>query len=238
VQLDEMTRSRTRLDGATAYLELHIEQGPVLDEAQLPASAVDGCLGVRRREIRFGGQAAHAGATPMRLRIDPVAAFAAFAADLRAIAEEHDGLTTIGVVRAEPGTPTAVPAMVRCSIDLRHKDLASLEAMAEAAEGAAARAAGQTGCTFESSEIWSIDPIHFDADLVARAAALVPEGTILTSGPLHDAAAVSLAGVPTVMVFARTLGGLSHTRDEDAREEDLQVAIEAFGSLALELIRA
>ena len=236
VDIERMAEARSRIDGLDAYVELHIEQGPVLDEAELPASAVDGCLGVRRHELRFTGQAVHAGATPMRLRHDPVQALAIFAGELRALAVEHDGLATIGTLRAEPQTPTAVPGQVRLSTDIRHHTLDGLESLQAAAEHAAEAAATAAGCTLHSQELWSIDPIHFDTALVERAASLVPEGTTLTSGPLHDAAAVSRAGVPTVMVFARTSGGVSHSREEDARDEDLVVAIDAFGTLVAGLL--
>ena len=238
VWLEDMPRARRRLDGITAHVELHIEQGPVLDEAGLPVAAVDGCLGVRRRELRFTGQAAHAGATPMAMRRDPVAAVAGFSPQLAALALEHGGLATIGSMRAEPGTPTAVPAAVRLTTDLRHRDLPVLESFDAQALELARRAAGEARCGLEQRALWSIDPISFDPGLVERAARLVPGGTTLTSGPLHDAAAVALAGVPTVMLFARTLGGISHSRQEDARDEDLATAIEAFGSLVLELAGA
>ena len=237
VEVSRMHEARSRLDGAVAYVELHIEQGPVLDTEELAAAAVDGCLGVRRHERVFSGRAVHAGATPMAMRRDPVQAAARFAGELRSLAEAHEGLGTIGILRSEPATPTAVPAAVRLSTDLRHRELGALDAMAAAVAEAAARAAEAENCTVATSELWSIDPIRFDPGLVERVAALVPEGRTLTSGPLHDAAAVARAGIPTVMVFARTRGGVSHTREEDAREEDLVVAIEAFGALVADLCR-
>ncbi len=94
------------LAGAVAYVELHIEQGPVLDEAQLAAAAVDGCLGVRRSSWTIGGRAGHAGATPMALRRDPVQAAAAAVQGWRAAAEAAGVVATTGVLRAEPPTPT------------------------------------------------------------------------------------------------------------------------------------
>ncbi len=170
----------------------------------------------------------------MALRRDPVQAAAAAVQGWRAAAEAAGAVATTGVLRAEPPTPTAIPARVRLTLDLRHPDaavLADLDAEATRLAGAAARA---EGCTAQREPLWSIDPVPFDADLVARARSRCG-GQALTSGPLHDAAAVARAGVPAVMVFARTLGGISHSREEDAREEDLAVAIEAFAGLVAEL---
>jgi N-carbamoyl-L-amino-acid hydrolase len=142
---------------------------------------------------------------------------------------EADGLATIGALRTEPGTPTAIADHVRLTLDLRHRDRDTLVGLDEACAAAA-------GPDARYRAVWSIDPIGFDADLVARAVAATGGRAPLTSGPLHDAAAVSRAGVPTVMLFARTLGGTSHSREEDAREEDLVAAIDAYGALVAELV--
>jgi hydantoinase/carbamoylase family amidase len=236
VRLEEMAGARKRLADVVAYAELHIEQGPVLDDLGLPAAAVDGCLGVRRSALVLRGRAGHAGATPMAARRDPLAAAAAFVVALRDATVAADGLGTIGSLRTEPATPTAIAGEVHLTVDLRHRDLDGLERLdAQAGELADATARAE-GCAVERTPLWAIDPVRFDPGLVARAQALVGEGEALTSGPLHDAAAVARAGVPTVMVFARTRGGISHSREEDAREEDLAVAIEAFAALAAELV--
>jgi hydantoinase/carbamoylase family amidase len=233
VVLAEMPGAAAQLDGAVAYAELHIEQGPVLDDAGLPAAAVDGCMGVRRMDLLFTGRAGHAGATPMGLRQDPVQAAAGCAMAVRDAAVDAGGLATSGSLRAEPSTPTAIPQRVRMSLDLRHRDLDALVALDESARAAAATAAAQESCTVAIEPLWAIDPIRFDSALVERAAALT--SAPLTSGPLHDAAAVARTGVPTVMMFVRTRGGVSHSREEDADEADLVAAIEAYGTLVGEL---
>jgi N-carbamoyl-L-amino-acid hydrolase len=197
----------------------------VLDDAGIPAAAVDGCLGVRRTEFVFHGRAGHAGATPMDRREDPLLDAARFVLAAREAAVAAGGLATIGSLRTEPGTPTAIADRVRLVLDLRHRDRDALEALdAELRAGAAA------------TLVWSIDPVRFDPALVERAAALTG-GPVLTSGPLHDAAAVARAGVPTVMVFARTRGGISHSREEDADEADLVAAIGAYAALVSELVQ-
>jgi N-carbamoyl-L-amino-acid hydrolase len=232
VAVEEMPRARTLLDGAVACLELHIEQGPVLEEQGRAACAVRGCLGVRRTAFTLTGRAAHAGATPMALRQDPLQAAAVAVRAIRDAAVEAGGLATVGTFAAEPGTPTAVPAAVRFVLDLRHAELAALESLDTRAREQVHAAAEVEGCSAASEPVWSIDPLPFDPDLVARAQALTGGGEPLTSGPLHDAAAVCRAGVPTAMIFVRTRGGISHSREEDAAEADLLVGIDAFISLA------
>jgi N-carbamoyl-L-amino-acid hydrolase len=236
VVLEDMPLARASLAGAVAYAELHIEQGPVLDDAGLPAAAVDGCMGVRRSAFTFAGRAGHAGATPMALRRDPLQAAALLVAALRGSAVEAGGLATIGALRTEPSTPTAIAARVHLTLDLRHRDLEALERLDAVAGELAAAAAEAERCTLEREPVWSIDPIRFDEGLVEHVQLLAGEGEPLTSGPLHDAAAVARAGVPTVMVFARTLGGVSHSREEDAREEDLVVAIDVLARLVSDLV--
>jgi N-carbamoyl-L-amino-acid hydrolase len=229
VALADMPGAEAELRGTVAYAELHIEQGPVLDDAGIPAAAVDGCLGVRRTEFVFEGRAAHAGATPMDRRDDPMLAAAEFVLAARAAAVKANGLVTVGALRTEPGTPTAIAERVRCVVDLRHRDRDALEALDMRLHHLAGAA--------RASSVWSIDPVRFDPELVARAAALTGGGEPLTSGPLHDAAAVARAGIPTVMIFARTRGGISHSREEDADEADLIAAIEAYGALVSELVQ-
>jgi N-carbamoyl-L-amino-acid hydrolase len=236
VDVAAMPAAAAELRGAVAYAELHIEQGPVLDDEGTAAAGVDGCLGVRRTEFVFTGRAGHAGATPMDRRRDPLQAAARFVAGVRGAAVTAGGLATIGALRTEPGTPTAIADRVRCVLDLRHRDLDALERLDSQVVALAMAAADPEHCTLERHEVWSIDPVRFDPALVERATELTGGRDPLTSGPLHDAAAVARAGVPTVMIFARTRGGISHSREEDADEADLVVAIDAFTALVRELV--
>jgi N-carbamoyl-L-amino-acid hydrolase len=232
---DRMTDARSRLEGAEAYLELHIEQGPVLEATGRASAAVSGCLGVRRDRLRFTGQAAHAGATPMHLRHDPTLSAARFLLIARKAALEHGALLTVGVLNAFPGTPTAIASRVELVADLRHRDTVTLERLSEENGALAQREAQTAGCAVTREPIWAIDPVKFDRGLVARAAAIT-EGEPLVSGPLHDAAAVARAGVPTGMIFVRTRGGVSHSREEDASEDDLALALAQFNRLIEELV--
>jgi N-carbamoyl-L-amino-acid hydrolase len=238
VVLEDMPQASARLGRAKAYVELHIEQGPVLEAEGRPACAVQGCMGVRRTEFLVTGRAGHAGATPMDLRRDPLVAAARAVGELRDEAVRAGGLATVGSLHPEPPTPTAIPARVRWVTDIRHTDLAGLDALQTRAELIAEAAARAEGCTLGSAPVWSIDPLPFDAALVARAAELTGGGRPLTSGPLHDAAAVCRAGIPTVMLFVRSRGGVSHSREEDTADGDLLAGIEAFGALVAELAAA
>jgi N-carbamoyl-L-amino-acid hydrolase len=236
VELDRMPDAAGSLRGAVAALELHIEQGPVLEQQGRPMCAVSGCLGVRRAELAFEGRAVHAGATPMTMRKDPVLAAARFVTSMTGTAIAADGLATIGALRAWPGTPTAVAGEVRLTVDLRHREEARLSHMDARVHSLASAAAAEHGCRVTYHPLWRIKPVAFDADLVARARRATGRGASLVSGPLHDSAALQRAGVPTAMVFVRTRGGVSHTREEDAAEGDLLAAIEAYGRLVISLV--
>jgi hydantoinase/carbamoylase family amidase len=217
-----------------AYLELHIEQGPVLEDEGHAVSAVAGCTGVERHRLLFGGEAAHAGTTPMDARSD--AGLVAFetALAVERIARQHRGVGTTGAIDLRPGIPTAVPAIAKLVVDLRHRDSGELEAMLDEVVDFAREAADARGCGAAYEEVWRIEPIPFDPELVGRAGEVVREAggreEPLTSGALHDAAEVARV-LPAAMLFCQSRGGLSHTAAEDTGEPELTVAIEAFGDL-------
>ena len=219
-----------------AYLELHIEQGPVLEAQRRSCAAVKGCLGVRRWRATFHGQAAHAGTTPMDSRRDPIEAAARLRLALGPAATESDGLATIGEIHAEPNVPTAVAERCAVMVDLRHADAQELDALDQVARRLAADAARETDTDLAIEEIWAIEPVEFDPGLVALAADAAGGGQSLTSGALHDAAVVARAGIRTAMMFAPSARGLSHTRREDTPEPDLIAAITAFSTLVTSLV--
>jgi beta-ureidopropionase / N-carbamoyl-L-amino-acid hydrolase len=236
VELERMPAAADERPALAAYLELHIEQGPVLEREGLPLAAVRGCFGVRRERLRFAGQSAHAGATPLELRHDPVLAAARFVLAAREAAREHGGLATVGALQAQPGIPTAVAAGCEATIDLRHEHPAALAALHEAVREAAHAAAAAERAEVDVEPLWAIEPVPFDAALVEAAREVVaglggrPEP--LPSGPLHDAAAMARAGVPTAMLFVQSRGGLSHTAAEDTDEAHLTLGVRALAALA------
>jgi hydantoinase/carbamoylase family amidase len=233
VELDGAGAAHARLDGVLAYLELHIEQGPVLLDGGRLASAVSGTFGDERYLIRFTGQAAHAGSTPMRLRRDALAAAATAALAIREVGIRHDGVCTVGAMHAEPGVITAVAGACEMMLDLRHLDAEVLAAMLRDNLAACEAAARDYDCEVEFRRVFGATPTPFHPRLIALARAAVAEsggddGPPIPSGPLHDATEIGRL-VPTVMLFAQSDPPLSHTAVEDSPEPALRVAIEAYG---------
>jgi beta-ureidopropionase / N-carbamoyl-L-amino-acid hydrolase len=242
VDLDSALDARSELEGAAAYLELHIEQGPVLESMDLPLGVVLGTFGVERHQVTFHGQAAHAGSTPMDKRRDALAGAARLELEIREIAKRvGDGaVCTMGGVVTKPGIVTSVVETAECLLDQRHLDATKLAEMLSNAEAASRRFAQEEDIEVDWDRIWNIEPILFDEGLIELADESIEEvaGTShrLPSGPLHDAAEVARAGVPTVMLFVQSLRGLSHTKLEDTKEEHLELAVKALDTLATKTI--
>ena len=238
VDLDGALDARKQLEHAAAYLELHIEQGPVLESMDLALGVVLGTFGVERHQVTFTGQAAHAGSTPMDKRRDALAGAAKLELEIRAIAKRTgDGaVCTMGGVVTKPGIVTSVVETAECLLDQRHLDATRLAEMLSNAEAAARRFAQEEDIEVAWERIWRIEPILFDDALIELAdesiREVAGESHRLPSGPLHDAAEVARAGVPTVMLFVQSLRGLSHTKLEDTKEEHLELAVQALDRLA------
>jgi N-carbamoyl-L-amino-acid hydrolase len=233
VELDAAPQAAAWLEGALAYVELHIEQGPVLLDADLPAAAVSGTVGVERHLVRFTGQAAHAGSTPMDLRQDSLAAAAQFVLDVRESAIARDGVGTVGAIRTEPGVITAVAGLAEVMLDQRHLDPVALREMVADAHERAEAAAAAHGCRVEFQRIFSAPATPFAPELIEIARAAVAEAgggshDPIPSGPLHDATEVGRV-VPTVMLFVQSDPPLSHVSIEDSPERALRLAIDAYG---------
>lgn len=236
VNLDTVLDAHAQLKDAKAYLELHIEQGPVLLDRDEALGVVVGTFGVERHSIRFTGQAAHSGSTPMDKRRDALGAAAKFHLAIREIAVRHGGVCTCGSVKTLPGIVTSVVAQCDITLDQRHMDADHLAAMLQEAKDASEKFAAEEMCGVEWSRLWQIQPIPFDATLLDFCEEAVREvtGTAhrLPSGPLHDAAEVARAGVPTVMMFTQSLHGISHNKIEDTKEEHIAMSVSAFDKLA------
>ena len=232
IEIDRFPEAQREQKNAAAYLELHIEQGPVLESLGLPLGVVLGTKGVERHQITFHGQEAHSGSTPMNARRDALACAAKLALAIRDIARKHpDAVCTMGSLKTFPGIVTAVVGRCEATLDQRDLDAAVLAQMFQEAREASERFAAEEGCTVEWSKIWSIEPVPFHPDLIALCEKAGASHK-LPSGPLHDAAEVSRAGIPTVMMFVQSLRGISHNKIEDTREEHLEMAIRAMDRLA------
>ena len=238
VAIDRMLAAHDELKrvDARAYLELHIEQGPVLESMQKSTGVVLGTFGVERHMLRFTGQAAHSGSTPIPLRRDAFLAAAQSALEFREIARRHSRpgagvVCTVGVVNVEPKIVTAVPGVCEISLDQRALDPDVLAAMLRDAHAAADRAASDNNVSVEWKLIWRIEPRPFDPTLLQLCEEAVREETgeapRLPSGPLHDAAEM-VPHMPVVMMFAYSSNGLSHCKEEDTPLPHLQKTISAF----------
>ena len=228
------------------YLELHIEQGPVLESMNKPTGVVLGTFGVERHMLRFVGQAAHSGSTPIPMRRDAFLAAAETALACREIARKHSRpdagvVCTVGIVKTEPGIVTAVPGVCEMSLDQRALDPGVLARMLDEAKAASQQAARENNVSVEWRSLWRIEPRPFDPRLIELCAQAVREVTgdapRLPSGPLHDAAEM-VPHMPTVMMFAYSSNGLSHCKEEDTPEPYLRQTIEAFLRLVQTVVHA
>ena len=240
VDLDRVNDAGKQLENAVAYLELHIEQGPVLERMDLPLGAVLGTFGVERHAVRFAGQQAHSGSTPMDVRRDAFIAAARSAVAFRDDAAGRDDVRgTTGFVNVSPGIVTAFNGWAELSLDQRALDAGVLAEMLRAAREASHRIAAEEGVSVEWEGLWEIEPIPFDEELIGLAEGAITEvageSYRLPSGPLHDAAEMARL-MPTVMVFVKSLRGLSHNKEEDTPEDDLELSVQALHRLALRTI--
>lgn len=238
VDIDRMLDAHAELKAinARAYLELHIEQGPVLESIDRPTGVVLGTFGVERHMLRFVGQAAHSGSTPIPMRRDAFLAAAQSALEFREIARRHTKpdarvVCTVGTLRVEPGIVTAVPGVCEISLDQRALDPAVLAQMLADARAASERAARDNNVSVDWRSLWRIEPRPFDPTLIELCADAVRDVTgdapRLPSGPLHDAAEM-VPHMPVVMMFAYSSNGLSHCKEEDTPEPHLEKTIDAF----------
>ena len=242
VDFERVKECGAELGTASAYLELHIEQGPVLLDLDLPLGAVLGTFGVERHAITFHGQAAHSGSTPMNRRRDAFLAAARMSPEIYRIAESSgNGVCTIGSCVTRPGIVTSVVEDCRITLDQRHLDAGALAAMLQEAKDASTRFATEGGVSVKWERLWQIAPRPFSNDLIALCDEAIREtcgqSHTLPSGPLHDAAEVAAAGVPTVMMFVQSLHGISHNKIEDTKEDHLDLCVKAFDRLATKAMK-
>ena len=236
IDFADVKSSGRELAHAAAYIELHIEQGPVLLDLDLPLGAVLGTFGVERHAITFHGQAAHSGSTPMNRRKDAFLAAAKMSPEIYRITDRHGGVCTIGSCLTKPGIVTSVVEECRITLDQRHLDGAALARMLAEAHAASERFAEDGNVSVGWERLWQIEPLPFADELIAFCDEAIREtcgkSHRLPSGPLHDAAEVARAGIPTVMMFVQSLHGISHNKIEDTKEEHLELAVQAFDRLA------
>jgi hydantoinase/carbamoylase family amidase len=240
VDFERVKDSGVELKNAAAYLELHVEQGPVLLDLDLPLGAVLGTFGVERHAVTFHGQAAHSGSTPMNRRKDAFLAAGKMSQEIYQIAERNGGVCTIGSCTTKPGIVTSVVEECRITLDQRHLDAKVLAQMLTEARAASERFSGEGNVRVTWERLWQIEPRPFHPALIELCDEAIRETGVkshrLPSGPLHDAAETCGAGVPTVMMFVQSLHGISHNKIEDTKEEHLELCVRAFDKLATKVM--
>lgn len=221
-----------------AFVELHVEQGPRLADLDAPLGVVDEIVGMAGLEVEFAGRAGHAGTTPMAGRADALRAAAGFVAALPAVAERAGAgaaVATVGDLRVEPGAANVIPGHARCAADLRAAGADGLERLERLAVEAAERAAADAGCTARAVPAWRAERVGLDAGvgdaLRAAAAEHGLAAPTMASWAGHDAGVLAAAGVPTAMLFVRSLaGGVSHTPAEHSDAADVELAIDVLAA--------
>ncbi|TMK27948.1 MAG: Zn-dependent hydrolase [Actinobacteria bacterium] len=202
-----------------AFLEVHVEQGPVLERAGAPLGLVTDIVGLVRGEKVFEGDPGHAGTVPMADRRDALVAAAEYVLHVRDAAAEVEGaVATVGLLVVEPGAGNVIPGRVRLSVDARAPDRERLDRLA-------AELQLEPSFRLEPAPMADEPRAVLRAELEARGLPLVE----LASGAGHDAAILAGAGVPTAMLFVRSLnGGVSHSPDEHSSPEDVDLAIDVL----------
>jgi acetylornithine deacetylase/succinyl-diaminopimelate desuccinylase-like protein len=205
--------SRRLTELPDAFLELHIEQGPTLERLGEPLAIVTAIAGQARGSVTFEGRAAHAGTTPMEERADALVEAAAFVLRVRDAARSR-ALATVGALEVEPGVANVVPARATASVDARAPTAEQLDALVE---------------TIGFEPAWRQDPIAMSGPPLEALRAVLPTAPELVSGAGHDAMVLAAAGVPTAMLFVRSLnGGVSHSPEELSSERDVELGVEAL----------
>jgi allantoate deiminase len=211
------------------FVEVHIEQGPVLEADGLSVAAVSGIVGQTRLSLRFSGHANHAGTTPMHLRHDALAAAAEWITAVETLASRTDGLVaTVGKIAVEPNASNVIPGTARVSLDIRHARDSRREAAVEELVSRARTIADRRGIAIEWTRQLNEPAVSMDERLTAYLsdaieAAGFPSKT-MPSGAGHDAM-VMATRLPTAMLFLRSPGGISHHPSETVREEDVEASL-------------
>ena len=222
-----------------AYLELHVEQGPVLEDAGIPVGVVDGIVGITWSEITIEGRADHAGPSPMPLRRDALVAAARLIAGVDDMARSIEGAVgTVGRIAVEPNVINTIPGKVTMSVDLRHPDAATLDRLVAGLERLATDIAALTGVTVAVNRFWTSEPTPFAAEIVDAVETAAAEMGIgsrrFWSGAGHDAKYMQDVA-PSAMIFARSINGLSHCEQEYSTPEDLEAGANVLLRTALRL---
>ncbi len=242
VSLESVKDSHAQLRSLEAYFELHIEQGPVLKASGRSLAAVTGTCGAIRLSVAFNGIAGHPAATPMEFRHDALLGASQYIVGAHEVARRHGGICSIGYCVPQPNKLTVLAGKCEVVVEFNHFDGPTLARIEEESGRLAAEIAQRLRLRVEFDDLWRIETLEFNPDLVATADDVVLELTggrnRMPSGPLHDAGEMVRAGVPVGMIFVQSLEGGSHCPEEDTRPEDLMLAVRALDRLVERTMRS
>jgi len=238
-RIDYLGQEADRPGPAAAYLELHIEQGPVLEDTGLPVGVVEGVVGMTWTKVTISGRANHVGTTPMSLRKDALAAAACIISGVEQLGcQTPDAVSTVGRIAVEPNNSGVIPGQVVCTVDFCHRDSTALDGLVVGLQDLAAKTMDERGVDIKAEQIWRSDPTSFTPeiiDLVDDACATVGVDAMrLWSGAGHDAMYMSRL-CPTGMIFIRSAGGLSHSEAEYSAPQDLEAGANVLLHAAIRL---
>ena len=224
---------------AVAYLELHVEQGPVLEDAGLAVGVVEGIVGMTWTKVTVTGHANHVGTTPMALRKDALAAAACIISGVEQLGcQTPDAVSTVGRIAVEPNNSGVIPGRVVCTVDFCHRDSATLDALVSGLRELVARTMDERGVDIKAEQIWWSDPAPFAPEMIHivqdACTTVGADAMRLWSGAGHDAMYMRKV-CPTGMIFIRSAGGLSHSEAEYSTPEDLEAGANVLLHAAIRL---
>lgn len=239
-ELDRTGFSNTPVfrDRPRAYYEAHIEQGPVLEQAAVPLGVVTGVQGLYEYDVTLTGFESHAGTTPMKVRRDALACAAAIIAEIAALGRRSDDDTrlTVGHIACRPNSPSTIPGSVAFSIDLRHPDIGTLDALAEQVIAICRTRADAENVALDCARVAAYEPIRFNPGCVDRvrqaSAGLGLSSLDMCSGAGHDAVNLSYVA-PSGMIFVPCRNGLSHNEAEYAEPRHLAQGASVLANVVL-----
>ena len=239
--LESAYQAHRKNDTFKAFIELHIEQGPVLDQQELSIGVVDSIVGIRRWRASYFGQSNHAGTTPMHLRKDAMMGFVDFAQKLKTLIQDQNrdsARATLGRVVTHPGYIGVIANQVDFTLDLRDATLSDLEDLDQALEQHARQSATQHQLGFELVRVGQLDPLQCDPDLTDLIAKQTQQLDLpsmrMPSGALHDALTMAHLA-PVSMIFVPSLQGLSHSSLEETHPHHLEQGALVLGRTLLSL---
>lgn len=223
------------------FVELHIEQGPVLETEKIDIAAVTKVQGIYWTEYTIRGRAAHAGTTPIKLRNDAGLVAAELTSFIRKKAVELDGAGTVGIQEYSPNLINVVPEKVRITTDIRHPEQDKLIEFQQAVDIKLKELSAKEGTTFDRRERVRFNPVDFSEEVVSKieekAHSLGYSSKRMISGAGHDAQMMA-AVCPTSMIFVPSVNGISHNIEEFTKDEDLERGINTLLHVMMDLLEA